>query len=1071
MYRLGLDIGTTSVGAAILNIDHHGEPNRIIDMYVRIFDAAENPKDGSSLAAPRRGARSTRRRNRRRKHRLDRIKALIQSEGIYTKEKMDSLYQTKGNVLTDIYQIRYESLDRKLNNEELTRLLIHLAQRRGFKSNRKNEEKGSDEGKLLTATRDNEKYLKEKGYRTVGEMLWKDERFAGNKRNKGGDYSNTFLRSQVEEEIRLIFERQKALGNIYVTDTFCEKYLEILLSQRAFEEGPGEESPYAGNQIEKMIGKCTFEKGEKRAAKATYTFELFNLWQKINSIGILQDGVKRPLTDDERKKLLALCHKIEKVDYKRIRKELELGQDEIFSNLSYGQKEVEGVEAAKFQYLPAYHEMRKAFDKISKNHILQISNAQRDFIGTAITYYKTDEKIKQAVLEGAFSEEEINAILKMKNFSKVGRLSVKAMQKIIPYLEKGLTYDKACEQAGYDFRAHGVDEKKKYLPKLPKDTYDITSPVVKRAINQTIKVVNEIIKRYGSPAAVNIELAREMSKSFMDRKRIEKEQNDNAAQNQRIYDEIKDTFHVVQPSGQDIVKYKLWQEQDCRCVYTGEPIKAEHLFTPGYYEVDHIIPYSISFDDSYTNKVLVLAKANRDKGNRIPMQYVADKEEYEIRVNTLIKNRAKRGKLLKPKLTEEDAREMKQRSLQDTQFITRFMMNYIKDHLLFDEEYDKKQRVTAVNGRVTAYMRKRWGINKIREDGDLHHSIDAVMVACITPGIIRTVTEYAKREEGRHLNRDDHAMKEKFPMPWPEFLTEMDIRTGNDPKEMLRKVPLANYQDVDINSIKPIFVSRMTKKKVTGQAHEETIRAYREVDGKMQTVTKTSIQKLKLDKDGEIEGYYNPSSDILLYELLRSRLQEADGKGKEAFPEGFVYKPTPNGGVAPKVKKVKICDISNLNVSVNHGVAANGDMVRIDLYYVKGEGYYFIPIYISDLIKEELPNKACVPHKEYHDWKNMKDEDFLYSIYPNDLLYIKSSAPKKFTKKIRKGKKKDSFEAEEAFVYYITAGISVGSITVVTHDNNYTIKSLGVKTLSRIEKYHVDVLGNKYKAVMERRKR
>ena len=663
MYRLGLDIGTTSVGAAILNIDHYGEPNRVIDMHVRTFEAAENPNDGSSLAAPRREARGARRRNRRHKHRLDRIKALIQSEGIYTKEKLDSLYHAKGNILMDIYQIRYESLERKLNNEELTRLLIHFAQRRGFKSNRKNEKKGSDEGKLLAATADNEKYLKEKGYRTVGEMLWKDERFAENKRNKGGDYSNTFLRSQLKEEIGIIFEKQKAFGSLYVTDAFSEKYLEILFSQRAFEEGPGEESPYAGNQIEKMVGKCTFEKEEKRASKATYTFELFNLWQKINSIGILQDGVKRRLTDDERNKLFALCHKTEKIDYKRIRKELEMGQDALFSNLTYGRKEVEEVEAAKFQHLPVYHEMRKAFDKISKNHVLQISNTQRDLIGTAITYYKTDDKIQQALLEGNFSKEEINAILGMKNFSKFGSLSIKAMQKVIPYLEKGLTYDKACEQAGYDFRAHSVAEKKKYLPKLPGDTYDITSPVVKRAINQTIKVVNEIIKRHGSPAAVNIELAREMSKSFKDRKRIEKEQNDNAAQNQRIYDEIKDTFHVAQPSGQDIVKYKLWQEQDCKCVYTGQPIKAENLFVPGYYEVDHIIPYSISFDDSYTNKVLVLTKANRDKGNRIPMQYVADKEEYEIRVNTLIKNRAKREKLLKPILTEEDMGEMKQRSL------------------------------------------------------------------------------------------------------------------------------------------------------------------------------------------------------------------------------------------------------------------------------------------------------------------------------------------------------------------------------------------------------------------------
>ena len=176
-------------------------------------------------------------------------------------------------------------------------------------------------------------------------------------------------------------------------------------------------------------------------------------------------------------------------------------------------------------------------------------------------------------------------------------------------------------------------------------------------------------------------------------------------------------------------------------------------------------------------------------------------------------------------------------------------MNYIKDYLLFDEAYDRKQRVTAVNGRVTAYMRKRWGINKVREDGDLHHSVDAVVVACITPGIVQTVTEYAKREENRYLNKDDAAMRERFPMPWPEFSTELDIRTCKEPKEMLRKVSLANYQDVDIDSIKPIFVSRMTKKKVTGQAHKETIRAYREVDGKMRTVTKTSIQELKLDKD------------------------------------------------------------------------------------------------------------------------------------------------------------------------------------------------------------------------------
>ena len=267
MYRLGLDIGTTSVGWCVLNTDISGESNRIISLGARVFDAAEQPKTGASLAAPRRMARGARRTGRRRKHRLHRIKSLLQREGVISKEELEKLYNRQKNSvpLTDIYRIRSEALERLLDRQELARLLIHLAQRRGFKSNRKNEDAKSDEGKLLSATAENARYMAEKGYLTVGQMLYKDEKYSAAKRNKGGDYSNTFLRSQILEEINIIFQKQKEFGSIIATDSLKEKYIQIFSSQRSFDEGPGFPSPYGGNQIENMVGECTLEKGEKRA--------------------------------------------------------------------------------------------------------------------------------------------------------------------------------------------------------------------------------------------------------------------------------------------------------------------------------------------------------------------------------------------------------------------------------------------------------------------------------------------------------------------------------------------------------------------------------------------------------------------------------------------------------------------------------------------------------------------------------------------------------------------------------------------------------------------------------------
>ena len=1051
-YKLGLDLGITSVGWAVVELDKNDEPFRIVDMDSRIFDRAEVPKTGASLALPRREARSARRRLRRHRHRLERIKDLFFKKAIITEQEFENLYIGK---IEDIYKIRCEALDRKLSQEEFVRLLIHFAQRRGFKSNRKADKEG-DAGKLLTATAENKKRLEENNYRTIGEMFFKDKKFAECKRNKAENYSNTVLRSMVEDEIKLIFDLQRKYGFGLATEELENSYLDIFSSQRPFDLGPGGDSPYGGNQIEKMIGKCTFEKDEPRAPKASYSFERCTLLQKVNSIKIKDAQSERQLTKEERQKIIALAHKSENITYKRIRKELDLDVSYIF-NISYGYNDKEEIEEkTKLNYLKAYHTMRKVFDKLGKDRIKNISTNERNEIAYAFTVFKNDEKIEEQLQnKGIIKEYRELLIENLSAFDKVGHLSVKACDNLIPFLEEGLIYNEACEKAGYDFRGHANVEKNMYLKPLRHDQNEITNPVVLRSISQSIKVVNAVIRKYGSPTLLGIELAREMSKNFKDRGQIEKEQKENASKNEQIIQELKDTYKVQNPTGIDIVRLKLWREQDGICLYSLKSIPAERIFEKGYCDIDHIVPYSISFDDGYRNKVLVLADENRQKGNGLPLEYLQGKrkDDYIVYIKTNIKNQAKKSRLLKEKITEEDVENFRERNLTDTQFLAKFMANYINDSLLFAENQTAKKRVvTPVNGALTAFMRKRWGITKIREDGDLHHAVDALVVACITQGIIHRVTRYYKFKETLYEEHVDSNTGE---------ILDINKKTGEVAKGF--PLPFENFRDAIEEKLQTAFVSRMPRHKVTGQAHLETIRSPKLIE-KGLVVAKTELTSLKLDKDGEIEGYYNPESDRLLYNALKNRLHAFNGDAKKAFAEVF-YKPKSNGENGHEVKKVKIYKKSTLNVSVHggKGIADNGSMVRIDIFKIKNDGFYAIPIYISDTVKKELPNKAVVAYKPYETWKEMKEDDFIFSLYPRDLVKIKAKKELPFSRTNDKNSNSRlavKTSDNDCLVYYVSFNILTGAIGVLNHDGTYKIDGMGIKTLVNLEKYQVDVLGN-----------
>lgn len=1078
-YSIGLDVGIESVGYAVLELDSYDQPFRIERLGSRIFDRAEHPKDGSSLAVPRREARGARRRLRRHRHRLERIRGLIVSSGILSSEQLQQLFEGE---LTDIYEVRTKALDELVSREDFARILIHLAQRRGFKSNRKAvDEADAEGGKLLKAVSANRELCEQKGYRTVGEMMYRDEKFSDCKRNKAEDYKNTVDRASIEYEAHLIFERQREMGSSYATPEIEEAYVSILTSQRSFAEGPAC-GPYSGNQIDRMRGPCTFEEGEIRAAKATYSFQLFNLWQHINHIRIIRDGTPIPLTDEERWSIYHLAHEKAEINYSVLRKHLKLNENDDFVGIRYKDGERDKTEKnSKIKDLQIYHDIRKCLTKEAKGIFEHLSHDQFDAIGEALSKNLSDEAIAEELQRAEIPLEGIEALLKLPNYAKNGHLSIVACKKIIPHLEQGMTYDKACLAAGYQKQEKTPQM---YLEPIPQGDSSITSPVVRRAVSQTIKVVNAIIREMkGSPVYINIELARELSHDKKERDKIKKAQDDNAAKNEKYMDQLRE-YVAGQPSGQDLVKYKLWTEQDGRCMYSGEAIELGRLTEPGYVDVDHIVPYSICFDDRMANKVLVLAKENRQKGNRLPLQYLTGhrRDEFIVRVRNMHMASAKRNRLLKESISDEA--EWKQRNLQDTQHIASYLHWYISENLLFVPfSTGRKRHVYAVNGAITSYVRKRWGITKIREDGDLHHAVDAVVIGCITQGMINRISNHAyymeTKDNGDYVvDTETGEVTTRFPTPWPHFKNELEIRLTQDAKKLRKQLFDVNYDsyaEIDLDTIQPPFVSRMSNHKVTGAAHKDTVRS-----GKMahlgKTISKVSLTSLKLDKDGEIENYYAPDSDRLLYEALKERLLAYGGDGKKAFADGEFHKPKSDGTSGPIVKKVKVVDVSSsmVDVQAHTGVADNETMVRCDVFYVDGDGYYFVPIYVADTVKDSLPIEAPTANKDRDNrkiWKTMNASDFVFSLYSKDLIriYAKREISVNLVRKNSTLPPKMTIPGEEGlFLYYTGLDVSSAGMSGITHDNTYEHRSIG-KTMVKIEKYEVDVLGNVRKVGKETR--
>ncbi len=1052
-YSLGLDIGIASIGWAVLNFDQE----RIENLGVRCFNAAEDPKTKASLALPRRLARGTRRRLRRRAGRLQRAKQLFVEYGLITEDIKNSLFVVSATT-KDPWELRNLALQQMLDPHDLARALFHIIKRRGFKSNRKSVKSSSDEdGKVLENISINTQIMQERGYRTAGQMYALDEKFIERKRNTTDNYTHSVDRATLEQEIRVIFEEQKKLGSSYASDEFLDKLLAVFTWQMPYTKG---------DDIIKLIGSCTFEPDQIRAPKNSYSFERFMLLQKINQLSISVLGGEMNLTPEEKHTIEALAYKQAKLTYAQIRKALGLDPDQArFTSVNYFRRkqanddnDTNPLDAEKdtFVELKGYHAMRRCFEDCGLWNSVKAQPNILDTIAEALTYYKTDSDIADYLRQNSVREDIISAALKCDTFSKVGHLSLIAIRNILPHLEKGMIYSDACSAAGYN---HSNPQDGNLQTKLPVIPDELTNnPVVHRALCQARKVVNAVIDKYGSPTYIRIEMAREIGKSKDDRAEIEKQQKKNKETRENAVKYYVGQFPHVSPTevkGDELLKMRLYREQNGQCAYSQQPIELSRLRDSGYVEIDHILPFSRSFDNGYNNKVLVLHQENQNKRDRTPREYLEGNESRWILFENWVKvtysrNRTKRDNLLRKDFSAQKQEDFIERNLNDTKYIARAFSQFVRQNLKFADP-NVKVPVRCVNGRITAMLRGLWGLEKVRSESDLHHAMDACVIAATEQRMVQILTRWSQGKEkpqapeinqftGEIIDAETR-MRQRLPMPWDSFRTEVILRLKEDPESEIRAEQLPRYEGLDV---RPVIVSRMPYRKISGALHAETIRSLRaDEQGNQFSVIRRPLTALS---PTDVKNLYAPETNIKLYNVIRQRLAEFGGDAKKAFAQPL-YKPSNVAGFqGPLVKSVKVMQVQNTGIKVRGGIADNGDMIRTDVFTKDGK-FYLVPVYTHHFASGILPNKAVAANKSEDEWFIMDSSyEFVFTLYPYDLIRI-----------------------DDNIWYYRGTHRKTGNINV-SHPNDIKAeRGLGPRNAKILQKYIISPLGEVHPVSKEKR--
>lgn len=750
-YRLAYDLGTSSLGWCVLDLDENGNPCGILDIGVRIFPEGRNAQSKEPLAVERRGSRGSGRRRDRYLSRRRRLMDYLIEAGLMPTIRAER----KALELKDPYELRANAAIKKISLYELGRALFHINQRRGFKSNRKADSKDNEGGAIKKGIAELEHALMASGLKTLGQFLYekhkKREGVLARPETKGSKNEYDFYpaREMYLQEVDFILNKQQEF-HPEITNDVCSKIKDIIFYQRPLKPQP--------------VGWCTFESKEKRARLASPAVQKFRILQEVNNLEIDQLEETDPwLTHEDRKKIAQALQDKKEMTFTAIRKLLGLSGDVKFN-----------LEAA---------ENRKGLNGNTTNFLL----SKKECFGKAWDDFGTQqqEKIVEFLMKEPDPEHVIETLVRdydvsLEQAEKIssaplkdgyGRLSLKAIYTILPHLEKGMRYADACRAAGYhhsDFRTGEVFDKLPYYGQALESTViggtyaqsdkdnpekfygKINNPTVHIALNQVRKLTNALIDIYGPPAEVVIELARELKYGRDRLNEQNKEQNKNRERNKNINADLEKLG--VTPNYKNRLQFKMWEDLSADptkrcCPFTGKQIGMNDIFS-GEFEIEHLLPFSRSYNDSPANKVLCHRSANRDKGNKSPYEAFGHTPEWGdilARVENMPFNKRWRFKEEAWEIAKGKNEDMIARQLTDTQYMTRMAQRYLS---FVVPQQKGENRVYGIPGQLTALMRRKWGLNNLFDDepekkdrtNHRHHAIDAFVAGCTTRGMLQAVS-------------------------------------------------------------------------------------------------------------------------------------------------------------------------------------------------------------------------------------------------------------------------------------------------------------------------------------------
>lgn len=846
---LGLDLGVGSIGWCLIALDAQGDPAEILGMGSRVVpltnlgDDKAFSKGEAFTANQERTARRTMRRGfaryQLRRYRLRRELAKVEML------PDAALIQLP---LLELWELRERAATagRRLTLPELGRVLCHINQKRGYRHVKSDaaaivgdegEKKKDSNSAYLAGIRANDEKLQDE-HKTVGQYFAEQLRQNQSESPTGG--ISYRIKDQIFSRQRYIdeYDQIMAAQRVHYPDILTDEFIRMLRDEVIFMQRPLKSCKH-------LVSLCEFEKqekvmrvqqddgkggrklverrvkfGPKVAPKSSPLFQLCRIYEAVNNIRLTRpDGSPCDIAPEECAKIVAHLQSSASLSFaalKKLLKEKALIADQLTSKSGLKGNSTRVALAAALQPYPQYHDLLN-MELETRMMTVQLTDEETGEVTEREVAVVTDSYVRQPLYRLwhiLYSIEERDAMrralitqLGMKeedldgglldqlyrlDFVKpgYGNKSAKFICKLLPQLQQGLGYSEACAAVGYRHSNTPTSEEiteRTLLEKIPLlRRNELRQPLVEKILNQMINLVNALKAEYGVDE-VRVELARELKMSREERERMAEGNRRREKENKAIAEKIRECG--LFPTKSRIRKYMLWEEAGEQCLYCGQILTLSQCLNGDDMEVEHIIPKSVLYDDSYGNKTCACRRCNKEKGNRTALEYIRAKgweAEYMERINGLLDKKAiSYSKHQRLRWLKEDIpSDFLERQLRLTQYISRQAMAILQQGI---------RRVSASEGGVTARLRSLWGYDdilhtlnldrydsmgeteRVSREGETteklrikdwskrkdhrHHAIDALVVASTRQGYIQRLNRVSSESEREAMSEEIELQK------------------------------------------------------------------------------------------------------------------------------------------------------------------------------------------------------------------------------------------------------------------------------------------------------------------------